>query len=289
MNHGDVQTGVIHNVLSRTRAAIGALAFAAGSLLMAGGFERVEAEIPGITTTAKTNCNSLGRGVFRAVSSLDTDTRGNLVAVNDDGVRSIIEGFTVPANDETASTLPLSAEDMNIIFVTNDGRETDPTRNNCLPDETTTTTSTPNSTTSTAVPTTTSSSTSSTTQPAHTTTSTTRQPASTTTSQLAGTTTTRPSSGSSTSSTTQLANPTSPTTLGGGEGNSPINGGFRPNSTIENYATSTTTPDVRKGGAKVLARTGEGSSALTTAGVFLLGLGAATLAAERRMRPRDDS
>ncbi len=282
MNQAELDQGRLHNMLTRSRAVIAGVALAAGALIVGGNVDTAEAAIPGISTPAETNCNFLGRGVFRATSTLDTDVSGILVSV-DNGSRIVLDSsFTIPANDETASVLPESAEDTDIIFEANDGRgATDPSRVNCIEDEEPTTTTTepePTTTSTTVLATTTTTGTPITTttvRPATTTTSstpTTVAPATTTSSVPHTSSSTTSSSSSSTTSTTALSSPTTVTTLDGGVGGGDVS-----------QNPSTTVLDAKKGG-QVLALTGENEGSMAAMAAVLLGLGAGALILERNLR-----
>lgn len=282
MNQAELDQGRLHNMLTRSRAVIAGVALAAGALIVGGNVDTAEAAIPGISTPAETNCNFLGRGVFRATSTLDTDVSGILVSV-DNGSRIVLDNsFTIPANDETASVLPESAEDTDIIFEANDGRgATDPSRVNCIEDEEPTTTTTepePTTTSTTVLATTTTTGTPITTttvRPATTTTSstpTTVAPATTTSSVPPASSSTTSSSSSSTTSTTALSSPTTVTTLDGGVGGGDVS-----------QNPSTTVLDAKKGG-QVLALTGENEGSMAAMAAVLLGLGAGALILERNLR-----
>lgn len=282
MNQAELDQGRLHNMLTRSRAVIAGVALAAGALIVGGNVDTAEAAIPGISTSAETNCNFLGRGVFRATSTLDTDVSGILVSV-DNGSRIVLDSsFTIPANDETASVLPESAEDTDIIFEANDGRgATDPSRVNCIEDEEPTTTTTepePTTTSTTVLATTTTTGTPITTttvRPATTTTSstpTTVAPATTTSSVPHTSSSTTSSSSSSTTSTTALSSPTTVTTLDGGVGGGDVS-----------QNPSTTVLDAKKGG-QVLALTGENEGSMAAMAAVLLGLGAGALILERNLR-----
>ena len=283
MNQAELDQGRLHNMLTRSRAVIAGVALAAGALIVGGNVDTAEAAIPGISTPAETNCNFLGRGVFRATSTLDTDVSGILVSV-DNGSRIVLDSsFTIPANDETASVLPESAEDTDIIFEANDGRgATDPSRVNCIEDEEPTTTTTepePTTTSTTVLATTTTTGspiTTTTVRPATTTTSstppTTVAPATTTSSVPPASSSTTSSSSSSTTSTTALSSPTTVTTLDGGVGGGDVS-----------QNPSTTVLDAKKGG-QVLALTGENEGSMAAMAAVLLGLGAGALILERNLR-----